>query len=241
MAEGSYQVIFSGQIIEGAELEMVKRNVAHIFTLDPERVEKLFCGRRLILKKQIDRLTAEKYQSTMQRAGAVCVSEDTAQARPASSAAGHPRTGETTPVSQQGENEQRQAEATVSLAEAGTVLAEQQAIPEANINTTGMDMAEAGILLVEPRLIPEANIDTAGMDMAEAGIQLVESRAVPEANIDTTGMDMAEAGITLAEHVAVPAAEFDTSTMSLDAPGVKLVESKDVPAANIDTSHLSAE
>jgi hypothetical protein len=241
MAEGSYQVIFSGHIVDGAELDMVKQNVARVFNLDAERVEKLFCGRRLILKKQIDQATAEKYQTTMQRAGALCEIENTAQPAPTAEAAtGTPASeaqSEVTPLTPP----QREVDTGVSLAEPGIQLVEHTVVPEANIDTSGMDMAEAGIQLVEHEAVPEANIDTSGMDMAEAGIQLVEHEVVPEANIDTSGMDMAEAGIQLAEPSAVPEAEFDTSAMLLDVPGVQLVEAKEVPPANIDTSHLSAE
>jgi hypothetical protein len=237
MAEGNYQVVFSGRIIDGAELDMVKRNVARVFNLDAERVEKLFCGRRLILKKQIDQVTAEKYQSTMQRAGAVCEIVDTTQAQPTSEAV----TATAAASNTLSEAEQGKVDAGVSLAEPGVPLVEHEAVPEANIDTAGMDMAEVGIQLVEHEAVPEANIDTAGMDMAEVGIQLVEHEAVPEAVIDTAGMDVAEVGVPLVESKEVPVAEFDTSDMSLDAPGAQLAESKAVPPANIDTGHLSTD
>lgn len=211
MAEGSYQVIFSGRLIDGAELDMVKRNVARLFNLDAERVEKLFCGRRLILKKQIDQATAEKYQATMQRAGALCEVEETAQARSAA-----PSASEAQPPTPP------QSEMTSEV-------------------DAGVSLAEPGVELIEHVAVPEADIDISGMDMAEVGIQLTEHEVVPEANIDTGAMDMAEVGIQLAEHEAVPEPEFDTSSMSLDDVGVQLVEAKEIPAANIDTSHLSAE
>jgi hypothetical protein len=217
MAEGSYQVVFSGRIIDGAELDMVKHNVARVFNIDAERVEKLFCGRRLILKKQIDQATAEKYQITMQRAGALCEIENTAQV---SSEAGAV-TG-----------------AAASEAQPG---ATQTATQQQSEGDAGISLAEPCVQLVEHAVVPEANIDTSDMDMAEPGIQLIEHEAVPEANIDTSGMDMAEPGIQLAEPGEVPEVEFDTGGMSLDVPGVQLVEAKEVPPANIDTSHLSAE
>jgi hypothetical protein len=242
MAEGSYQVIFSGHIVDGAELDMVKQNVARVFNLDAERVEKLFCGRRLILKKQIDQATAEKYQTTMQRAGALCEIENTAQVSSKAESVTGAAASEAPPGAAQTPTQPSRADAgIISLAEPGIQLIEPAVVPEANIDTSGMDMAEVGIQLTEPGEVPEVNIDTSAIDMAEVGIELVEHEAVPEVNIDTSGMDMAEAGIQLVEPSEVPEAEFDTSGMSLDAPGVQLVEAKEVPPANIDISHLSAE
>ena len=236
MAEGNYQVIFSGNIIDGAELDMVKRNVARVFKLDAEQVEKLFCGRRLILKKQIDQDTAEKYQAMMQRAGAICEVQNIAQAQkptaPVNDALPETASSTTTPS---------EAISEVDLAEPGVTLIEHVEVPEANIDISGMDMAEVGIELIEHEVVPEANIDISGIDMAEVGIQLVEHEVVPEADIDVSGMDMAEVGIQLVAPKDIPEPEFDTSSMSLDVTGAQLVETKEIPPANIDTSHLTAE
>ena len=213
MADGNYQVIFSGRLIEGADLDMVKRNVAKLFKLDDAGIEKLFCGRRLILKKQIDQVTAEKYQATMQRAGAICEIENTDAAQKVSTAPVTASAAEVTPTPQ---HETQSTDDVVSL-------------------------AEPGVDLIKHEVVPDANIDTGTMDMADVGIQLGEHEVVPDANIDTGTMDMAEVGIQLGEHEKQPDAEFDTSGMSLDDAGAQLVESKEIPEANIDTSHLSAE
>lgn len=247
MAEGNYQVIFSGQIIDGADLDMVKRNVSRVFNLDADKVEKLFCGRRLILKKQIDQATAEKYQSTMQRAGALCEIANASQASAMVEKTTATAISQTPPDASLAKQQTVATDTAVnkeegvSLAEPGVQLVAHEAVPAANIDTSGMDMAEPGIQLVEHEMVPEANIDTSGMDMAEVGIQLVEHEMVPEPDIDTSAMDMAEAGIRLAEPGEIVEVEFDTSAMSLDAAGIQLVEAKPVPAANIDTSHLSTE
>ena len=182
MAEGSYQVIFSGRIIDGAELDMVKHNVARVFNLDAERVEKLFCGRRLILKKQIDQATAEKYQTTMQRAGALCEVENTAQARPAAPSASAAQPEATPPQSET----TSEVDAGVSLAEPGVELIEHVEVPEADIDISGMDMAEVGIQLAEHEVVPEVEFDTSDMSLDVAGVQLVEAKEVPAANIDTS-------------------------------------------------------
>jgi len=232
MAKGSYQVIFSGKIIAHADLDMVKANVARTFSMPPEKIEKLFSGRRLVLKKDLDHATAERYQHTLKRAGALCELEDTS-ANPAQETS--PVKEETAPVSQVEDS------SGMSMAEVGITLIETEVIPDANIDTGDMNMAEAGITLVAPESVPDANIDTGDMDMAEPGITLVAPASVPDANIDTGDMDMAEAGSMLAEQEEFLEAEFDLAELSMDETGVLLVEPKKVEPADIDTSQLSLD
>lgn len=234
MAKGNYQVIFSGEILEHADIDMVKSNVARVFSLPSDRIEKLFSGQRLVLKKDIDQVTAERYKTTLQRAGALCEIEDTAaspqipsaeKVKPAVTQASTPQVEETG----------------MTVADPGSQIGERTEVADANIDTGDMDMAEVGITLVESEPVPNANIDTGDIDMAEVGITLVESDPVPDANIDTSGIDMAEVGITLAEPEEFLEAEFDLSELSMDEAGATLVESKSVPDANIDTSQLSLD
>ena len=245
MAKGSYQVIFSGKIIEHADLDMVKANVARTFSMPPDRIEKLFSGRRLVLKKDLDQATAERYRITLQRAGALCEIEDTAASTPITEKpvqpvpSVHPAAPE---IAAQTQPPVTQAdESGMSMAEAGIILAESAPVPDANIDTGDIDMAEAGIILAESTLVPDANIDTGDIDMAEAGIILAESASVPDANIDTGDIDMAEVGITLTEPEEFLAAEFDLGDMSMDEAGAQLVEPTKVAPADIDTSQLSLD
>jgi len=238
MAKGSYQVIFSGKIIEHADIDMVKANVARVFSMPDDRIEKLFSGRRLVLKKNIDQATAERYKTTLQRAGALCEIEDLA-------------TVQQTPVAEKTESkpepeserniQSTAADVSMTVAAPGSQIGEHIEVAAANIDTSGMDMAEVGITLVESEAIPDANIDTGDIDMAEVGITLAEPKEVADANIDTTGIDMAEVGITLTEPEEFLEADFDLSELSMDEVGVTLVEPKSVPDAKIDTSQLSLD
>jgi len=236
MAQGTYQVIFSGKIIEHADIEMVKTNVARVFSLDTDKVETLFSGKRLVLKKDIDQSTAERYKLTLQRAGALCEIEDSSAAAPvANDESGTPQPSTSTEQVPVDSDEQ----AGISVAPVGITLIESTPVPDANIDTSAMDMAEVGITLTEPDEVPDANIDTSGMDMDEVGATLVEPEEVLDANIDTSGIDMDEVGTTLLEQGEFVEAEFDLSGLSMDAPGEKLVEIEPVPDADIDTSRLS--
>ena len=219
MATGNYRVIFSGKIIEHADIDMVKNNVARVFSLPPERIEKLFSGKRIVLKKDIDQATAERYQTTLQRAGALCEVVTTPQDNP----------------------EPKTQQAAMSVAEPGSQIGEHHEVAAAKIDTSDLDMAAPGITLVESQSVPEANIDTGDIDMAEVGIILAEPKEFVEADINTSGLDMAEAGVVLVEAEEFLQAEFDLQGLSMDEAGATLVEPKAIPDANIDTSDLSLD
>ncbi|HEY0285650.1 MAG TPA: hypothetical protein VGC62_01330 [Pseudomonas sp.] len=66
-----YEIVFSGQLVCGAQLERVQANLAKLFQADAQRIALLFSGRRLVLKNNLDPASAEKYRSTLERAGAL--------------------------------------------------------------------------------------------------------------------------------------------------------------------------
>lgn len=65
-----YEIAFSGQLVPGARLELVKANLAKLFQADEQRLALLFSGRRIVIKSNLDAAGAEKYRSTLERAGA---------------------------------------------------------------------------------------------------------------------------------------------------------------------------
>ncbi|WP_295473609.1 hypothetical protein [uncultured Pseudomonas sp.] len=67
-----YEIVFSGRLLEGAQPDKVKANLARLFQADEQRMALLFSGRRLVLKNNLDAQAAEKYRSTLERAGALC-------------------------------------------------------------------------------------------------------------------------------------------------------------------------
>jgi hypothetical protein len=72
MSDQLYEVAFSGQISEGADLDEVKAKVGKMFNADDAMLAQLFSGKRVVIKKNIDQATAAKYQSALNRAGARC-------------------------------------------------------------------------------------------------------------------------------------------------------------------------
>jgi len=67
---GDYEIVFSGELQPGADAQQVRVNLQQLFKASAERIEALFCGRPLVIKSGLDRVTAEKYQALLARAGA---------------------------------------------------------------------------------------------------------------------------------------------------------------------------
>ncbi len=73
MSEARFHVVFAGQLVKGADPDTVKGNLGRLFKMDADRVEKLFSGQPVVLKKDADQATAMKFRAALKQAGAECV------------------------------------------------------------------------------------------------------------------------------------------------------------------------
>ena len=76
MAGQLYRVVFEGEILEGSQVQEVKRALAKLYNRTEDQVERFFSGKRLAVKKDVDYETAMKYVKAFERAGAVCRVEE---------------------------------------------------------------------------------------------------------------------------------------------------------------------
>jgi hypothetical protein len=72
MSDELFEVAFSGQIDDSADLGEVKARIAKMFHADETKLAQLFSGKRIVIKKNIDQQIAAKYRSAFERAGAKC-------------------------------------------------------------------------------------------------------------------------------------------------------------------------
>lgn len=70
MSDQLFEVAFSGQISDGANPDEVKGKVGKMFNADEGKLAQLFSGKRIVIKKNVDLATANKYQTALNRAGA---------------------------------------------------------------------------------------------------------------------------------------------------------------------------
>jgi hypothetical protein len=188
MSDQLFEVAFSGQISEGAELGEVKAKVAKMFNADEAKLGQLFSGKRVVIKKNIDMATAAKYQTALNRAGAQCeisalggVAPTAAVAKPVvdkpatAAPAAQIETGDygevapppaTDPLGITGDQIEDLA---VSIAPVGSELkAEYQQVDEPEFDLGGLEVAPVGSDLDTAAKKPEPPPpDTSGITMAD--------------------------------------------------------------------------
>lgn len=71
--ENRYTIMFEGEILSGADRDTVKRNLSQLLKADSEQMEKMFSGNPVVIKRNVDAVTTEKYRAAFEKAGALCV------------------------------------------------------------------------------------------------------------------------------------------------------------------------
>jgi hypothetical protein len=73
-----YKVVFRGDIAPGHSMVDVRSKLQELFRLDDQGINKLFVGRPIAIKKNLDEATAKKWCEVLGKAGALadCVAED---------------------------------------------------------------------------------------------------------------------------------------------------------------------
>ena len=164
MSEELYEVSFSGAIIEGADIEQVKAKIGAMFKADEAKLAHLFSGKRVIIKKNIDQATANKYKAALTNAGAECEVKSLSLAEPAVQAE------KIIP------EKVVKTESTAPFIDAPTapqtdplgITANDIAELEVNVAPIGSDMQDEVKEVVAP------DLDLSGLDMAEPGSDLGE-------------------------------------------------------------------
>jgi hypothetical protein len=75
---GHFQVLFSGQVVEGANEATVRHNLSRRLALDERKVAQLFSGRTVVIRSDLTRDAADKLQADLAALGAVARIKDVA-------------------------------------------------------------------------------------------------------------------------------------------------------------------
>ncbi|KQQ67961.1 hypothetical protein ASF84_02155 [Pseudomonas sp. Leaf127] len=163
-----YEIVFSGQVLEGAQPDNVKANLARLFQADAQRMALLFSGRRLVLKNNLDAQAAEKYRSTLARAGALV---EMLEMPP------HIEEVELAPP----------PDAPTWLKKARPADGRLQVVPRDNymaafaaVDAPDLSLAEVGSPMQDPRPAPQApRLDLTGLSLAPAGSDMGQAKKPP--------------------------------------------------------------
>lgn len=70
MTDTRYKIVFTGELMPGAALDAVKDNLARLFKSDRSKIDALFTGNPVALKRDLNEGEADKYVGALQKAGA---------------------------------------------------------------------------------------------------------------------------------------------------------------------------
>ena len=181
MSDQLFEVTFSGQISEGANLDEVKARLGKMFKADDAKLAQLFSGKRIVIKKNIDQATAAKYKTALNRAGAECeVNLPGGEASSAPLAAATPAAAPAAPEA------------------AAPAAPEAAATPSSTDYETAYDGEVEPPPQTDPLGITGDQIEDLAVSVAPVGSELRDAYVEPEEpDIDITGFDIAPVGSEL--------------------------------------------
>ncbi|MGE0858573.1 MAG: hypothetical protein AB7I01_13280 [Gammaproteobacteria bacterium] len=222
MAADNLAIVFRGKLVEGAVLAQVKANFARLFNADAARVEQMFAGQAVMIKKGLDAAAAEKYRQALEKAGALVEILDLAAsapaaAKPAPAAPAASPVPAATPVSAPAASATPPAPTSENRANDPALA---RAAPPAALRGTPQalesSLAEPGVVLVEARRVAAPDIATDHLSVAAVGERLVDYTPPPPPAYDLSGLSLDAPGVTLSDARPAPPPEFDLSGLSLD-------------------------
>jgi hypothetical protein len=215
MSEQQFDIIFRGDIVFGHQLAEVKVRLQQLFKTDVAKIDALFTGRPVPLKRGLDQASAQKYKDVLIKAGAqvelvavggTATEPPQPQAIPPKVVEAHsaPLTLAQRLAVQEAEAEQKaQQEAARRAQEAGARPAAQLSVQVSSTSEGDWSLAPTGADLLKPgekhEFIPR-DIDTSNISLREATGNLVDARelpAMPPASVVVPNYDVAAAGSDL--------------------------------------------
>lgn len=246
-----FDIIFRGDIVFGHQLADVKVRLQQLFKSDAAKIDSLFTGRPVPLKRYLDEATANKYRDALLKAGAmveVCPSDKSpanAPAKPAAAVASTPA-----PVARA---EPAPAAAAVwTLAPIGADLLPARERPPQPapvvVDVSGLSLRPAeGNLLDSTEVQPEltAAVVAPDLGLAAVGENLIsadEKFDLPLVEIELDDWEIAEAGsdlLTEDERSIVVPTVVDVSDFGLAPAGSDLGQLKpEVKPVTPDISNI---
>lgn len=236
-----YDIIFRGDILPGQQLSEVKERLARLFKTDAGKINALFSGAAVPLKRNLDQATAEKYRIVLNQAGAeVQVAEaGRVQARPApvrkapvrEAVVNEALVNEVPAMTLQQRLAAQEAERTRHDDAQAQQAAAQQEQPRFTLAPVGADLLE-GVEKVAPEPV---RVDVSNISLRPAGENLVDvgELSAPEpvvVRVEDYGLSEPGADL-LQEHEknTLPLVGMELPDLDLAPVGSDLGQLKDAP------------
>ncbi len=220
MTEPVYHLVFRGEVLEGQDRSAVARRIMVLLKIDAPKVKALFSGQSVVLKRDVPKAVAARFQAAFRDAGARL---RVAQVQPPPAAK-------------------------PTLAERLAVEEVGRSSPPAVASSPQAAEADAGPLPGRPIQqavaadLPQGD----GWTLAAEGGDLVSADELPRPQplaVDVSHISAAPANSGSLADVLPPPPQPppapDTSALELDAPGADLAPQRDMPELELDLSALS--
>ncbi len=173
-----YDLVFSGELIEGCDPAQVRRDLERLFRADANAVARLFTGKPVVIKRDLDEQAARRYRAALQQVGALCRL--------------HPSAAEPAPTERPAPARSAGALAGTEILPPGSILTEPQTIHPPDFDLSAFSIAPTGVTLVEHETPVVVAPAPGAFDVAPAGADLVDPRPVAPAPIpDISALSMA--------------------------------------------------
>lgn len=257
MSNQDFDIIFRGDIVFGHQLADVKLRLQQLFKADAAKVDALFSGRPVPLKRGLDLASAEKYKEALTRAGAKVDIVTAGETKPVSAPVARPASPPAVtpaPLSLAQRLEQQAAAAEKEAAEKAAVKLEKEARDQAaraaapTAAQSNWSLAPVGTDLLQPTERATETpvvVDISGLSLrpAEAGNILDANEQPPEvlATVIAPSFDVAEAGADLIradEKMDLPLLEIELEDWGLADLGEDLISATEKPQISIPVIHI---
>lgn len=253
MDKERFDLIFCGDLVPGFELAQVKKNLQSLFRIDESKVEVLFSGKAIPLKKALDSDTANKYRAALIKAGAdVSVAQadsdmTSADRQPQIARRTEPVAGQEEDTSRPGVVDQSPLRDVEPLA---TVLGAQPIAvptPRQNIDAPDFGIAEVGADMLqahERRSLAAVEVDISSLSVRPQEGNLVDASevarltptnvAIPDYQVASVGADILKPD----ERRNVQPLNLDVSNIQLADVGADMAPPKPAPPPAPNVDHL---
>ena len=231
MSDVLYRLTFSGEVLEGQHPAVVREKLAALLKLESKRVEKLFSGDTVVIKKSVDETMAARFQTAFKQAGGkLRVTRISGPEVVSASAL------DSTNVA-------------FDLAEPGSSLLSQPgSIPDANIDTGHLNLANTGDDILEDQYKHAPAVqapDVSHISLASNESFTPVENEIPDAliiepqdwELGAVGDDMLEDYPDIVADIDLDAIDFDLA----EAGSLLDQDIKKVSTPAPDTSHISLE
>jgi hypothetical protein len=226
-----YRLVFRGEVLDGQHKAVVKQRLGAALKVDGERLDAMFTGKAVTIRKDADTDTATRFQAAFKRAGARLRALPIAAERDVEQPATSPEPVTAAPN-----------DAAFQLAPPGALMADPApTVPQPAVDLSHLTLAPPGAVLGVPSPTVDPVVpDVSHLALASLGA-LLGIALPPPIRIDAPAWEVADVGADLAPQLRAidPPFELDVIEFEVAPVGTLLVDADDEPAPQPpDTSHL---